>query len=264
MNEILKGQILGGLDSFVRSLPDPVVVSPEVVPLSDNSAAARTGFKIAERSRAGIAEFGQAVKGLYDAKAFIDAPKGMMVKETRRVVARLGVDMKDESLKPPAGTDRQVESIMLKASAEMKAGLSGETFTVTQVSDEKQRVVEGVPTEWTWQVTANEAGQKALKVSFFIILKTDDGDIEKFYDSKDQVIKVDIRPETFLEQVQSWTTVLTATNTLMAAVGGAFSTILTFSFWGYARDFFSWWGAKKPSTTTTVLPPAAPPEGPAA
>ncbi|MBY3223131.1 hypothetical protein [Rhizobium laguerreae] len=291
-SEIVFDHPLGGPNSAVRKLcllqglsciapailppkpaspdPDPTVVEPDAgsldyfVPTSDKSAAAKEGLKIAQRSRAGIAEFGQAVKGLYDAKAFIDAPKGMLVKETRRVVVRLGVDMKDESLKPSTGTGRQIESIMLKATSEMKAGLSGATFTVTQVSNEKQRVVEGVPTEWIWDVTANEEGQQTLKVSFFIILKTDDGDYEKFFDSKDQEIKVDIRPETFLEEVQKWATMLTATNTLLVAGGGAISTILTFSFWGYARNFVSWLAAKKPSSTAIVLPPTAPPAGPAA
>jgi len=184
----------------------PASTQPSAPPAADGATAA------AEK----MAALRKAIEDLPTGNIVLAAPSKMTVGDEREVKASVGVDVPIEKLRKQSSPSDQQKEGSLHLSFEMAATLSGPGFTIAQTTPEKQPIAEGLPTVWSWNVTAKQEGEQALEATLYAIIGENRMRVESYTDT----ISVSVRPQTWGEWLKSLGEELGAVNSILVAIGG--------------------------------------------
>jgi hypothetical protein len=169
-----------------------------------------------------MAALRKAIEDLPTGNIVLAAPSKMTVGDEREVKASVGVDVPIEKLRKQSSPSDQQKEGSLHLSFEMAATLSGPGFTIAQTTPEKQPIAEGLPTVWSWNVTAKQEGEQALEATLYAIIGENRMRVESYTDT----ISVSVRPQTWGEWLKSLGEELGAVNSILVAIGGIVTLIL--------------------------------------
>jgi hypothetical protein len=204
---------------------------PEVV-ASENKPAA-TADSAGERKA--LAARKQALDKLPKGKIVLDAPTAMKVGETRAVHANVGVNVPLDVLKRYVRPSDQSKEAMLSVSSQMAASLTGSGFKITATTPERQGVAEGVPTVWSWDIEAKDAGDQELEAILYVLLPGTDQQSLQRIDSFVHKIGVTVKELTWSEWLKERKEEVDAVKTIAVTLAGAVTAFFGWLGWSYSR-----------------------------
>jgi hypothetical protein len=145
---------------------------------------------------AGIDRGGEMVARLRSASAVLDAPKAMMVGQTRPVELRVGVGVPAGALTMPGEPGNQQIPGQTKVSSNMKATLDGAGFAIRASTPEQLPIAEGNVTFWRWDIQAQEAGQHDLKATLYALVEDGGQTLSYQVRTYDQIVVVNVKAKT--------------------------------------------------------------------
>jgi hypothetical protein len=117
-------------------------------------------------------EIDQRFKALNPGKVLISAPHEMRVAVAQPFVVRIAAANQSDGINSdlPAGGQTHTSTMLITPT--MRATLDGAGFAIQRTSDERQFIGGGSFTEWSWQVTPAESGNRELVVTVYVELDT--------------------------------------------------------------------------------------------
>jgi hypothetical protein len=201
---------------------------PEVV-ASENKPADSAG------ERKALAARKQALDKLPKGKIVLDAPAAMKVGETRAVHANVGVNVPLDVLKRYVTPSDQSKEAMLSVSSQMSASLRGSGFKITATTPERQGVAEGLPTVWSWDIEAKDAGDQVLEATLYVLLPGTDRDALQQIDTFTHKIGVTVKELTWSEWLKERKEEVDAVKTITVTLVGAVTAFFGWLGWSYSR-----------------------------
>jgi hypothetical protein len=212
---------LGTLDLPGRLKPDPIQSSSleagataglaSVERMEAHAETALAAAPPSEREIRDLAgrEIGRVVAGVVQ----YDTPASMRQGDVRSVEAVLGVGLdpamlaaKAKALRERAarpGEERRSEAAELDVAPYMVATLSGLGFKIDPPGAQRRRVDKGRPTAWTWQVTAEESGERMLTLRFEAEL-AGANEPPVYVESFTRNITVEVDPQRLWDRLMAW------------------------------------------------------------
>jgi hypothetical protein len=221
------GLVVTGFLLFLPGLPtdkDTVSKYPEVAHFGN--ADPLTRLRLLLGIQGSIRSLGQEVKELPKGDIVLDAPSVMKVGETRRVDAHIGYNVPAGILrKKKRGDDQQITG-QASLSSDMVATLDGSEFRISRITPEEQPIAEGAETVWSWDVTANNAGEKELEIVLYALLPLNDKILRVRVNSYSQTITVEVRQKTLDEWLRAISDDVGQVKGIVLAIVGAGTAVL--------------------------------------
>lgn len=112
----------------------------------------------------------QRFKALNPGQLLISAPREMRVGVTEPFVLRIAAANQNDGILSDLPTGGQTSTATLHVTPKMRATLAGTGFTIQSTSQEEQLIGGGTFTEWSWQVTPTESGNRELVANVYVEL----------------------------------------------------------------------------------------------
>jgi hypothetical protein len=151
----------------------------------------------------------QILDSLPQGQMVFNPPPQMFVGKQERLEVRISQDLKQELTKGLAGTGVP-QTELIKVSQSMKVTLSGKPyFSIEPLNDEEQLIAAKEFTQWSWDVTPLEAGNRPLHLSVRAVIRVPGGgEKARDYPVEDRYIVVKITPmiwlQRFLQNYWQW------------------------------------------------------------
>jgi hypothetical protein len=113
-------------------------------------------------------EIDRRFKALNPGELLIGAPHEMRVGVTEQFILRIASAGQNDGIASDLPTGGQTSTSTLHVTPMMRATLAGTGFTIQSTSDEKQLIGGGSFTEWSWQVTPTESGNRELVANVYV------------------------------------------------------------------------------------------------
>jgi hypothetical protein len=188
----------GSVGGIIEPVPSPEP-SPDPVP----SAPIKDRFD----------EVDEALAALVKGSIAFNTPDRMQFRESRTIALlaspRLEVAALGEELRERIGGNDPIAVEALQIAPLMEAQLEGAPgFEVTPLTPVRQPVSRAAPTEWRWNVRANEAGRQTLHLTLNAIVTVDGERFPRSLNVLNREIEVDItalqRAGMFVEANWQW------------------------------------------------------------
>ena len=115
-------------------------------------------------------EIDRRFKALNPGQLLISAPKEMRVGVPVPFVLRIAAANQSDGISSDLPAGGQTATSTIHVTPKMRATLSGTGFTIQSTSQEEQLIGGGTPTEWSWQVTPTESGNRELVANVYVEL----------------------------------------------------------------------------------------------
>lgn len=109
-------------------------------------------------------------KALNPGELLISAPREMRVAVPAQFILRIAAKNQSEGISSDLPTGGQTSTSTLHVTPTMRATLAGTGFTIQSTSQEEQLIGGGSFTEWSWQVTPLESGNRELVATVYVVL----------------------------------------------------------------------------------------------
>jgi hypothetical protein len=115
-------------------------------------------------------EIDQRFRALNPGQLLISAPHEMRVGVTEPFILRIAAANQNDGISSDLPTGGQTSTATLHVTPKMRATLAGTGFTIQSTSQEEQLIGGGSFTEWSWQVTPTESGNRELVANVYVEL----------------------------------------------------------------------------------------------
>jgi hypothetical protein len=175
---------------------------------------------------AAIRALGASVAALPKGDIVLNAPTEMKVGDKRQVDANVGINVPMDVLqKKSKGANQQIKG-QAHISSEMIATLSGPGFKIDAITTETQRIAEGFPTVWSWNVEAKESGDQELEAVLYALVSNGDTTSRQRVNSFTQKIAVSVREKTLDEWLKSVGNEIDAVKAIAVTLGGIVTVVV--------------------------------------
>ena len=115
-------------------------------------------------------EIDQRFRALNPGELLISAPRKMRVAVPDQFILRIAAANQNDGISSDLPTGAQTSTSILHVTPTMRATLAGTGFTIQSTSQEEQLIGGGSFTEWAWQVTPLESGNRELVATVYVVL----------------------------------------------------------------------------------------------
>src|SRR5947209_2439245 len=113
-------------------------------------------------------EIDQKFRSLNPGELLISAPDEMRVAVPETVVLRIAAANQNDGIGSDLPKGGQTSTSTIHVTPTMRATLAGTGFTIESTSQEEQLIGGGSYTEWSWQVTPTESGNRELVATVYV------------------------------------------------------------------------------------------------